>query len=989
MSSIENKGENRPFWKSLKLLKGDPEHLERLKPEFTDPATEKMDPISRRNFLSLMGASMALAGTAGCRRPVEKIVPYHTHPEEVLLGQPLQFATTMPFGVDAYGVLVTSNEGRPTKIEGNELHSASAGKANNFMLASILDLYDPDRTRRVFENGQNKTLDEFVEAWKKWAPDYEISKGEGLAFLLEPSSSPTMAALKNEIEKRFPKASWAVYEPVSDENILDGHKAATTISYSVENRFDKAAVVLSLDADFLHMESNSLVSARQFMDGRRINDPDEKMNRLYCVESGFSLTGAVSDHRLKLQSGQVGGFLAAIALELGRQDFSLKIAGAAVLPKYSSNEFDQNWIKSVAKDLLAHKGKGIIIAGRRQPAEVHALVMSLNKALGNTGSSVFYRKLKDTNVSSKKDLVELTGKMKKGGISTLFILGGNPVYNAPADLNFADALTNVKTSIHLSSHHDETSKLTKWQLPRLHYLETWGDARSRDGSLSVIQPLIAPLYQGFSELDLLGIVARDDRVKSYDLVRETWKSYIKGDFEGEWRKVLHDGILVNSQEKPADVIVSDKQTYTYLRDHPFNVKADKLEVVFQADQSAYDGRFSNNGWLQELPDPVTKIVWDNAAVMSPKTGDVFGVKTNDLVKISLDGAEVELPVFLLPGHADNSISLPLGYGRKEVGRVADISGFNVYPVRTVKSFDQAYGASISATGNTYTLASTQEHGYMEGRPLVREATRAEYQADPEFASHMQHVPELKSLWNEHTYEEGYQWGMAIDLNSCIGCNACALACQSENNIPIVGKKEAGYGREMHWIRMDRYFIGDQEDPTISFQPVGCQHCEMAPCEQVCPVAATVHDQEGLNLMVYNRCIGTRYCSNNCPYKARRFNFYNFTNTLPELIKMAQNPDVTVRSRGVMEKCTYCLQRINRAKRTAKMEGREVRDGEVVTACQQACPTDAISFGNLMDKKSKVVADKQSNRNYEILAEFNTRPRTSYMAKLRNPNPELG
>ena len=935
-----------------------------------------------------MGASMALVWLAGCRRPIETIVPYVKAPETTVLGVPQYYATTMPFGNSSYGLLVETHEGRPTKIEGNEFHPTSYGSTNAFALASMLNLYDPDRSDGVLNNGTDSDWDQFVASWKPLLDKFSKSKGEGLAVLAEPYSSPTQAGIKKQFESQFPKARWVTYDPVSDENIFAGIRSATGQDSQPKYQFDTAKVILSLDSDFLLMESNNIIHSQRFAEGRHVEDEQDDMSRLYTVESGFTITGAMADHRMRLQSRQIGAFTAALGLELQALGADVKVD----LSKYAPHTFDKKWLRALAKDLWANKGESIVLAGRRQPASVHALVTLINAALDNNGKTVHYHELQHSETSSTAALKSLTDDMKGKKVTALVMLGGNPVYNTPVDLGFESALKSVNHTIHLSNAVDETSKLVEWHLPQAHFLESWGDARSVDGTLSVIQPMIEPLFGGHTSVELMNLLITGESVRGHDLVQETWKGILKGsNFESQWREILHNGLLENDIEGSAPPPVREGAVADLIAGRPFPTdKADikNLEAVFQADPSSYDGRYANNGWMQELPDPVTKLMWDNAAIMSPQTAKELGVETQDVIGLNYRGRFLSMAVHILPGQADYSITLPLGYGRSSGGRVADGSGFNTYKLRTADADSFDIGLRINRTNDTYKLANSQEHSAMEGRPLIREGTLEEYKHHPEFAQEMVHMPDLQSLWKEHKYDEGYQWGMTIDLNRCTGCNACVIGCQSENNIPIVGKDPADYGREMHWIRLDRYFNGDENSPEMVHQPVACHHCEMAPCEQVCPVAATTHDDEGLNTMTYNRCIGTRYCSNNCPYKVRRFNFFNYTNEIPEIVQMAQNPDVTVRSRGVMEKCTYCQQRINRAKHDAKQNSTTVADGDVVTACQQACPTNAIVFGNIRDPNSEVAKIKKQNRNYEMLGEYNLRPRTSYLAKLRNPNPEL-
>jgi molybdopterin-containing oxidoreductase family iron-sulfur binding subunit len=682
---------------------------------------------------------------------------------------------------------------------------------------------------------------------------------------------------------------------------------------------------------------------------------------------------------------------------------------------------DSRWIEAIAKDLSTNRGKGLIVAGERQPPAVHAAVCALNTYLGNTGQTVSYHETKDALLPSMSALGALVAAMKAGTVQTLVVLGGNPVFDAPADLEFASAMAKVPHTIALGHTVDETSSRAKWHIPRAHYLESWGDARAVGGTLSVVQPLILPLFGGRSAVEVLGLMVGGEDRPGYDVVRETWTPILGEDeFDKKWNRVLHDGLLAGS-ELPEVVPEVRAEPFTELASLAgASAQApgaaagspDRLELVFLPSPSLHDGRFANDGWLQELPDPLTKLTWDNPALVSPKTARTLGLAGEDLIRVEYSGRSLELPVWILPGMADGVVALTVGYGRSHAGRIGSGVGFDTFRLRRSSAVGFDRGVTVAKLAGTYSLSATQNHGSMEGRPLVRESTLAEYlsastshSAAAENSHAAESPPASKpndgaygvfeeephhfSLWKEHTYEQGHQWGMTIDLNACIGCNACMTACQSENNVPVVGKIQVKKGREMHWLRVDRYFSGDPDGgPEVVVQPVPCMQCEDAPCEQVCPVAATVHDSQGLNVMVYNRCIGTRYCSNNCPYKVRRFNFFNFTKDTPGVLKLAMNPDVTVRARGVMEKCTYCTQRINRGKIDAKLAGRELRDGDVKTACQQACPTSAIQFGDLRDRSSEVVKAKAEPRNYALLEELNTKPRTTYLAKVRNPNPEL-
>jgi len=976
---MSKKKNSRKYWQSLEQLSDSPEYrrylLERYK-EQTDNS------FSRRSFLSLMGASLALAGLAGCRRPVEKIVPYVSQPEEIIPGVPNYYATSMPFGNSAYGLIVECHEGRPTKIEGNPAHPSTRGSADILILGSILGLYDPDRSRNVRQNGREKDYDEFVTFWTSLHDGLSNNRGEALAVLSESFSSPTLARLKDEFTKRFPNAHWATYEPISDENIYKAVRNLTGEDLRPVYHYDKAEVILSLDSDFLQTESENISAARGFAEKRNVTKNGGTMNRLYVVESPYSVSGSVADHRLRIPSDQIGGYLVTLATYLKIEN--------AIHKKIPSRKFDMTWISALAADLQNAGGNCIITVGRNQPVWVHELALLINYRLGSMGNTLTFKKIQDASIPDRNSLNDLVKKINDGSVKSLVILGGNPVYNAPSDLKFKSALRKLDHSVHLSEYYDETSAVTEWHIPRAHYLESWGDVRSADGTLGVIQPMIEPLFDGKSDAEFYSLISSGQDKKGYDITRETWNDFIGGvNFETKWRRVLNDGLLKDSSlpdeqirlKKSGSFIVEDIK-YT-----AFKPSKDNLELTFQPSK-LYDGRYANNGWLMELPDPVTKLSWDNAALISPATAKELELESGDIIQISHQGRRLELPVWINPGQADYSLALPLGYGRQFAGRIARAVGFDTYKFIDSSSGFMVTGASISITGRKHDFANTQDHNSMDGRPIVREADLEEFKRNPAFAREMVEHPPLKSIYPDYDYSKGYQWGMVIDLNACIGCGACTIACQSENNIQIVGKEQVSRGREMHWIRNDRYYIGETDDPQIVHQPVPCQQCENAPCEEVCPVAATSHDKEGLNTMNYNRCVGTRYCSNNCPYKVRRFNFFNYTKDLPEVVRMAQNPDVTVRSRGVMEKCTFCIQRLVRAKRDAKAEGRTVKDGEVLTACQQACPTKAIHFGNINDPQSDVTKLKKNDRNYELLGMLNVRPRNSYLAKLRNPNPLL-
>ncbi len=969
------------YWRSLRELDAAPDLLAARADEFPDGASEPPEGITRRTMLGLVGATLSLSGLAACRRPVEKIVPYVQAPEHMLPGIPVDYATTMPFRGTALGLVVQSHEGRPTKIEGNERHPATLGASNVWSQGAIYDLYDPDRARTPLRAGREQTWKDFLDYWTRLHAEHAANGGADLAFLLEPSISPTEMRLVAALRKRFPEARVVAYAPLGDEPGHDGLKTATGTEVEPVYHLDRARVILSLDADFLLHDRDAVRLAREFAAGRR---QPEAMNRLYVAESTLTITGIAADHRLPLLSGRIAALTVALAADLGKLGLALPGGSAAVA------DVDAKWVTAVAKDLKANAGKSLILAGAHQPAEVHAAVAALNAALGNAGQTVTYVPTGESLRSRTADLAALAADLGAGKVKTLVVLGGNPAYDAPADLELAKVAAKAANRIRLGSHVDETSAMAEWHLPQAHFLEAWGDARAVGGPLSVIQPLIEPLFGGRSTLEILALLESGKEAAGYELVRETWKPLLGGDFERRWERVLHDGLLADSVPSPT-AVSADAAALVALgaavRARPAPA-AGTFEVVFQPSAVLYDGRGANSAWLQELPEPVTKLTWDNAALMSTTDADALGVADGDLISIELAGRTLSIPALRLAGQAAGSVALALGYGRTAAGRIGNGVGFDAYTLRTTKTAGIAAGAKLTKSGGSHVLALTHEHWDAHGRDLVRESTVEEH-LHPHHEEHGGHHPPLVSPWEERAYDHGVQWAMTIDLNSCIGCNACVIACQSENNIPSVGKDQVTRGREMHWIRIDRYFSGRPEAPdSVVFQPVPCMHCENAPCEQVCPVAATVHSESGLNEMVYNRCIGTRYCSNNCPYKVRRFNFYNFTKDTPETLKMANNPDVSVRARGVMEKCTYCVQRLNRSQIDAKLQGRPFKDGDVVTACQQSCPAQAIEFGDLRDPKSRVAAAKQSSRRYDLLAELNTKPRTSYLSRLRNPNPEL-
>jgi len=968
----------RDYWRSLDELAGSEEFLDYLKAEFPRQA-QALEYVDRRQFIKLMGASLALAGLGACTtQPKETVVPYVKPPEELVPGEPLYFATAMPLQGMLTGLLVESHVGRPTKIEGNPQHPASLGATDAWAQASVLTLYDPDRSQVVRRVDEILSWEDFQEALAAALEAQAERGGAGFRILTETVSSPTLAAQIADLAKKFPGARWHQYEPLARDNVVAGARLAFASDVDTLYRFDRADVIVSLDADFVACGGPHLRYAREFAGKRRLTGGASDMNRLYVVETTPSNTGAKADERLALRASQIPGVARAIAAGVG-------VATSA--PEWSA--VHAAWLAAVTKDLQGSRGRSIVIAGDQQPPDVHALAHAINAALGNVGQTVLYTEPAVARPEVQLDsLRALLDDMRAGKVEVLLILGGNPVYTAPADLDFAGALEQVPLRVHHALYDDETSALCQWHVPDAHYLESWSDGRAFDGTASIIQPLIAPLYTGRSAHELLALVAGQALPNGYDIVRDYWRKQ-RGElgFETFWLRSLNDGLIAGSASPAKSVALRGGLA----RSLPASAAAGDdgaLEIVFRPDPSVLDGRFANNGWLQELPKPLSKLTWDNAVQLAPRTAERLGVVNEDVVELDLAGRRVRGAVWITPGQADGSVAVALGYGRTRAGKVGNGAGFNAYLLRASTAPDFASGLGLSKTGETYLLACTQHHGSLEGRDIVRAATLDEFRAHPDFAQHIGHQPGADDTVFPTFPYDGYAWGMAVDMNACVGCNACVVACVAENNIAVVGKGQVAVGREMQWLRIDRYYSGEPEQPDTSYQPMFCQHCELAPCEVVCPVNATVHDEEGLNVMVYNRCVGTRYCSNNCPYKVRRFNFFRYTNYSDESLALQRNPDVTVRSRGVMEKCTYCVQRINHARIAAKKEDRKVRDGEIVTACQQACPTDALVFGDINDKSSRVAKLKADGRNYSVLGDLNTRPRTTYLAIVRNPNPGL-
>jgi molybdopterin-containing oxidoreductase family iron-sulfur binding subunit len=1045
------------YWRSLDELADTPGFREHLAREFPEGASS-MEGVDRRQFMRLMAASFALGGLglAGCRRPESHILPYGKSVEYTVPGLPLYFATAMPLRKSAIPLLAETHQGRPTKLEGNPTYAPHGGASSLLAQASVLDLYDPERATAHSKAGATLSNGQVYDILAGINKTY-AGNGEGLAFLADESASPTRARLLAKLKATFPRAIWAEYEPVQDEPPVAAAQAAFGKNVKPVYRFAKAKRIVSLDADFFHAEAGALYYAREFAKGRRVTKKEDEMNRLYVAESGFSLTGSMADHRLRIASNHMLALAAALANKV--------LATETYAPLTQGLDFPNKnqWVEKCAEDLLEHRGESLVVAGAHQPVQVHVLAYAINAKLGNIGKTIDFVAV---DAPSASTITALATAIKGGSVKTLIVLGGNPAYNTPADLDFGALLKSVPEVIRYGYYNDETSALAGTHIAATHYLESWGDARTVDGTIVPVQPMILPLFNGLTEVELLARLAGEENPDAYAQVFTTIGRLTSGDTKKAFEKFLHDGLLEGSAYPVADVALGNPAFDFSKVPAAAALSKDNLEVRFATDHKMDDGRFANNGWLQECPDPMTKIAWDNAILVSPRLAKELGIvphgsllqvarkeeaefvqgKENAYVyDLTINGRTVRGPVHIQPGLSNYTVVLPLGYGRKISGHIGTGTGFDAYAVRTSDGMGFATGAKLTPTGLRTKLANTQEHWSMEGRDIVREANYDEFKDNPKFVagigmeSHSPAVlgadkgkplafvasttPRGNSLYETPNFDGVHQWGMSIDLNTCIGCNACIIACQAENNIPIVGKDQVLRGREMQWIRLDRYYSDGQadaaafgaegnkilpEDPQVSMQPMTCQHCELAPCETVCPVNATVHDEEGINVMAYNRCIGTRYCANNCPYKVRRFNFFDFNkratdalymgplghqSDMPELIKLVKNPDVTVRMRGVMEKCTYCVQRVQQAKiaqkRSAGASGNvEIPDGTVKTACQQVCPVEAIVFGNVKDEASAVSRAKAQDRDYAVLGYLNIRPRTTYLGKLRNPNPHM-
>jgi molybdopterin-containing oxidoreductase family iron-sulfur binding subunit len=984
------------YWKSVDELADTAEFQAAVEREFPHAAQEWVDPVSRRGFMKLMGASLALAGLAGCtKQPDEPIYAYVKQPEDLILGKPMYFATAHPFVTGAVPLLVKSDQFRPIKIDGNPEHPYNQGSSDPFTQGTLLDLYDPDRSQHVTYRGENREWAEFAQELRLKVAG--TKDGTGIYFLSSTITSPTLARQWKAVQAAYPKATLVQYDPaIAGTSVANG----TSVQYSLAD----ADVIVSLDADFLSGASYPGFHKLVGDYAARRKDP-EKLNRLYAIESTPTTTGLKAEHRLGLRASEIPAFAAELAKAVG--------ANGAEGTGYNWTDEQKKFLAALAKDLKAHAGKSAVIPGLYQDPSVEVLALAINTALGNVSKTVLVPHEPAIPLPSDQiaDFKALVADMNAGKVDWLVILNANPIYSAPADLEFAAAFDKAKMVAHLGSHLDETGQISHWHIPAAHYLESWSDARAYDGTVSIVQPLIDPLYGGRTAHHVFQTLLNEPMVSPYDAVRETWKSTIKGDFETGWRKALHQGWVDGTAfDKAAKASVDAG----FKGAVPAPSPKDALEIIFRPDPNVYDGRWSNVGWLQELPKPVTSLSWDHAALVSGATLTKLNLEEDDIVELSVNGRSprrVKAPVIVVPGHPDNSVTVHLGYGREFAGRVGSGAGFNAYLIRTTDAPFYATG-SIKKLDGKWGLAVTKSH-FQDHRPklfggqgngnnsleadeaigergIIRYATLDEFKANPGFANEGETHPKTdrdNTLFPNWEYKDN-AWGMSIDMNSCTGCNACIVSCYAENNIAVVGKQQVRIGRNMQWLRIDTYFEGDLSAPRAHFQPMACQHCENAPCEQVCPVGATVHTPEGLNMMAYNRCVGTRYCSNNCPYKVRRFNFLLYSDYETESLKLLRNPDVSVRSRGVMEKCSYCVQRISAAKIEADKDNRAIQDGEIVTACQQACPASAITFGNINDKQSRVAKLQADGRSYQVLADLNTRPRTKYVAAVLNLNDEL-
>ncbi|MGD9896095.1 MAG: 4Fe-4S dicluster domain-containing protein [Candidatus Methylacidiphilaceae bacterium] len=1030
------------------------------------PQDFSWESINRRTFLRLMGASFALGGIglAGCRRPEGHLVPYTASPEWVVPGKPLLYATSAPASYGGVPLFVTTYEGRPTHLQANRLFS-DAGLTPQLQ-ASILDLYDPDRAVGFQHHAYPATRQEFVEFFGKELASWREKKGAGLAVIVEPTVSPTIAALRAEFQKQFPEALLSVYHPVRNEGSFSATRELFGRRLALLPRWAEADVIFSVGCDFASGDEEGPWAVRGVAARRRLREPGDEMSRIYVLEERLTSTGAYADHRLALKAADHAAFLALVARELAAAGLS-QLQPFGQMAGEDWGEPVRRWAKEVAQDLARAK-RPLVVVGREYPESAALLGLAINAAFEKRSALDLIAPLEEET----RSLESIAEEIRKDNIQALLIFGANPVYTAPVDLDWMRLQRSVRQVIHFGLLADETGQASHWHAPMAHYLESWGDALAPDGTYLSAQPMILPLFGSLPELDVLAALCGDaDALAAPEegspmqlsqpplaggppllplpvAARRVQDNFIRicgideKDRSEGWRRCLHDGFWPGSNPGPLSPEANwDRAQQALGKELGPRAAADRLDLSFYPCPKIGDGRYANNGWLQELPDFITKLTWDNALLLGPETARRLGISPGggdsrraELVVVEVGGRRLEVAALVVPGHAENALSLALGYGRSFGGRVAQGHGFNAYLVRSRESWRFAAGVSLLRTGKSYPIAQAQLHGDPGDRGLVREGSLAQYRAAPDFAkredAEARAVPEVSIYPNPYgakepgpAYAEGvskgaYQWGMVIDLGSCVGCNACVIACQSENNIPIVGKGQVARGRIMQWIRVDRYYSGSEPDLRVIPEPMLCQQCENAPCEAVCPVNATVHNDEGLNVMTYNRCIGTRACAANCPYKVRRFNFFDYNKRdvlktkrigpwsvgnlylgpfgdlgSPLTVQMQRNPNVTVRMRGVMEKCTFCVQRIEAAKIATLVHAREgepqpIPRDSVRTACQEACPAGAIVFGDLADPESQVSRWKADSRAYRVLEYLNVRPRVSYLARIRNPNPDF-
>ena len=952
-------GDEHQLWRSVEELEGSGDVRRFSEAEFSGPASPES--IDRRTLLNLMTASLALGGLSGCavnRQPfgAPLLSQPHRSPQHIP-GVPLMFATSLELDGLGRGVLVRSHDGRPVKIEGNPLHPASRGATDTFAQSEVLSLYDPDRSKVPMAGGTQRSWADVRQLIARLRQQFLANGGRGLHILLQPCASPTRDRLIRLAGQSFPEVSWHHYSPLSND--LGRAASQAVFGRPVDQVFDltQADVIVTFGGDLFGAGAGHVRYAADYAARRRATN--RPLPNLYAVETTPSLTGARADRRLNVAPREVES--------VARQVLS-HIRQGTVQPSGP-----QSFAMAIASDLARAGPRALVVAGREQPAVVQAIAHVLNSELGAVGTAVRYiEPLSLDGNGHTQSLLALAEAMASGRVEALLILGGNPAYEAPADIDFADLLGRVPLSVHLGTYRDETGITCRWHVPARHALESWGDLRAFDGTVGLRQPATVPMVEATTPEELLAGIA-GEATDGHGLVQGTWRAAWDADFEARWLKSLEDGVVEGSAA-PAIPVQSARWSPSPAEPAP---PVPRQTIVFAPDPSVWDGRFANNGWLQELPKPLTKQVWGNAALMAPATAAAFGLRTGDVALFTHDGRSLEAPVWSLPGHAPDAVTMTLGYGRTAAGSVGSLRGFDAYRLRTSQQPWVLENVTVIPTGRRDELITTQHHHWMEGRDIVRVVAPGE---TPKSS------PKTRpSLYPDFIYD-GNAWGMAIDLDLCLGCNSCVIACQAENNVPIVGPEEVARGREMHWLRIDRYYAGGTANPETYFQPLPCMHCEKAPCEIVCPVNATVHSSEGLNEMVYSRCVGTRTCSNNCPYKVRRFNWFNYSQRAFAAPDDVHNPAVTVRWRGVMEKCTYCVQRISAARIAARMENRPVRDGEVTTACQQACPTRAIVFGNINDPGSVVHQRREDPRHYALLGELNTQPRTTYLARISNALP---